>query len=369
MHVPKGTGPGTYGGEVTIRTPNSTQVLPIELLVYPFELSDERHLDMTNWFQVDHIARAHNVEPLSEQFWQILKNYARNLFEHRQNVIYTSWRLIGVYREADGSLSFDYKDFDRFVQTFIDAGTAERIEITHVAHAGEQGLEGNEILLYKIRPLDRATGEAVALKGDEGMAVLLRDLRKHLFEQGWLDRTIIHVSDEPRYHNMKEWKAVARFVKENIPGVKTIDAIEATDYEDVLDIMVPTTHDVHTWFDDFKTAQAGGTELWFYTCCQPWGRYANRFTDYHLSKTRILHWMNYFTGTEGFLHWGLTYGWEDPFGPAPRYPPGDSHIIYPGKDGPMSSVRWEMLREGLEGLRVSLAARSKDQRIGIETGS
>jgi hypothetical protein len=127
--------------------------------------------------------------------------------------------------------------------------------------------------------------------------------------------------------------------------------------------MVPLTQNVATWFDDFKTAQAGGTELWFYTCCSPWGYYANRFLDYHLSKTRILHWMNYFTGTEGFLHWGLTYGWEDPFGPAPKYPPGDSHIIYPGEEGPMSSIRWEMLREGMEDYEYLWLLESKSREL------
>jgi hypothetical protein len=367
-HVPKGTAPGIYSGEIQVRTPSGEQGLPIELLVYPFELSDERHFYLTNWFEISHIARAHKVELLSEEYWQILARYAEDLAEHHQNVIYTPWRLVHVYRESDGSLSFDYGDFDRFVQTFIDAGTAERIEIQHVAHHGERGRAGREILLSKVRPVDRQTGERVALDGNEGMAALLKDLHRHLREKGWLDRAIIHVADEPSFHNVNEWKAISKFVHEHFPGVKTIDAIGATGYEDSLDIMVPLTRDLHTWFDDFKTAQSAGTELWFYTCCSPWGKYANRFLDYHLSKTRILHWMNYFTGTEGFLHWGLTYGWDDPFGPAPRYPPGDSHIIYPGEEGPMSSVRWEMLREGLEDYEYLWLLEAKTKKLLVQLG-
>ncbi len=346
--VPKGTPPGLYRGTIGVQTSSGNVDLPIELTVFPFELPDERHLYLTNWFQGNHIAQAHGVELLSDEYWEILSRYARDFAEHHQNVIYTPWRLIKIFREADGRLTYDYSDFDRFVETFIEAGTAERIEIQHVAHHGEEGLQGNEILIYDVKPVDRASGERVSLPENEGMAGLLSDLHRHLGERGWLDRAIVHVADEPSFHNMGQWKAVAKFVREHMPGVETIDAIGATGYEDSLDIMVPLTRDVHTWFDDFKAAQDRGTELWFYTCCAPWGRYANRFLDYHLSKTRILHWMNYFTGTEGFLHWGLTYGWNDPFGPAPRFPPGDSHIIYPGKNGPMSSMRWEMLREGME---------------------
>jgi hypothetical protein len=344
----KGTPAGVYRGKASILTGKGETTLSIELVVYPFELSDQRHLYLTNWFEINQIAKAHKVQPLSEEFWTVLGRYAENLAQHHQNVIYTPWRLIKVYRETNGTITFDYTDFDRFVETFVRAGTAERIEIQHVAHHGPQGRAGNEVPLYKVEPVDRATGEKVSLPGDQGMEALLRDLHGHLVAKGWLDRTIIHVSDEPSFHNAEQWKAAARFVHSNIPGVKTIDAIEATGFEDALDIMVPQTVNLNTWFEDFKKAQQGGTELWFYTCCSPWGYYANRFLDYHLSKTRILHWMNYATGTKGFLHWGLTYDWDDPFGPAPKYPPGDSHIIYPGKSGPMSSIRWEMLREGME---------------------
>jgi hypothetical protein len=348
VHVPKATPAGTYRGGAVVETSAGDAEIPIELLVYPFEMPDERHLYLTNWFELNHIARAHRVEPLSEEFWSILQRYAKDFAEHHQNVIYTPWRLIRAFREKNGELSFDYTNFDRFVQIFLDAGTAERIEIQHVAHHGKEGRAGREILLYPIEAVDRETGEKVSLRGDQGMEVLLRNLHQHLKDKAWIDRAIIHVADEPSFHNRGEWKAVAQVVRENLPGVKTIDAIGATGFEDALDILVPLTRDVATWFDDFKRVQAAGTEVWFYTCCSPWGYYANRFLDYHLSKTRILHWMNYSTGTEGFLHWGLTYGWNDPFGPAPRFPPGDSHIIYPGKDGPMSSMRWEMLREGME---------------------
>ena len=348
VYIPGGTPFGIYKGEVTVATSTGNEILPLELTVYPFELPGERHLYITNWFEIGHIARAHSVKEFTEEFWEILARYAKNLAQHRQNVVFTPWQIIQGYREASGELSFDYTNFDRFVETFLKAGVNDRIELWHVARHGKGGRRGTEIILNEVELTDRKTGEKITLPGDRGLAALLKDLHHHLKEKGWLDKTIIHVADEPSFHNIEQWKEASRFVHQHIPGVKTIDAIGATGFEDMLDIMVPLTLNLNTWFDEYKKAQAAGTELWFYTCCVPWGYYANRFLDYHLSKTRIFHWMNYATGTEGFLHWGLTYGWEDPFGAAPRFPPGDSHIIYPGKKGPMNSIRWEMMREGLE---------------------
>ena len=363
VYVSSGIPPAIYSGEVTITTSDGKEILPIELTVYPFELPDEKHLHITNWFETVHIAQAHEVEEFGEAFWKILERFAKNLAQHRQNVVFTPWHIIQAYREANGELSFDYTDFDRFVETFFKAGVNDRIELWHVARHGKGGRVGTEIILKKVEPIDRKTGEKITLPGNQGLAALLEDLRHHLEVKGWLDKTIIHVADEPSFHNIEQWKEASRFVREHIPGIKTIDAIGGTGFEDMLNIMVPLSLDLNSWFDDYKKAQASGAELWFYTCCVPYGYYANRFLDYHLSKTRILHWMNFSTGTEGFLHWGLTYGWEDPFGPAPRFPPGDSHIIYPGKDGPLSSIRWEMMREGLEDYEYLWLLESKTKQI------
>ena len=61
---------------------------------------------------------------------------------------------------------------------------------------------------------------------------------------------------------------------------------------------------------------------------------------------------------DGFLHWGLNQYHADPFaqsvvdhtaapGTENRLPAGDTHVLYPGPDGPWSSVRFEAHRIGL----------------------
>jgi hypothetical protein len=62
---------------------------------------------------------------------------------------------------------------------------------------------------------------------------------------------------------------------------------------------------------------------------------------------------------DGYLHWGLNHYKADPFAqsvvdhPAMpnttnRLPAGDTHVIYPGDDGPWSGQRFEAHRIGME---------------------
>ena len=72
-------------------------------------------------------------------------------------------------------------------------------------------------------------------------------------------------------------------------------------------------------------------------------------------------WLFYRLGAKGFLHWGFNY-WhtmeqERDHRPVPRrverdaypgIPYGDPFVIYPGTDGPIDSIRWEVFAESLQ---------------------
>jgi len=70
-----------------------------------------------------------------------------------------------------------------------------------------------------------------------------------------------------------------------------------------------------------------------------------------LLKTRILHWINWRYRLTGYLHWGLNFWTSDPFNDdrsREDLPPGDCWIVYPGPHGPVDSIRWEQMREGIQ---------------------
>ncbi|MHC4405686.1 MAG: glycoside hydrolase domain-containing protein [Planctomycetota bacterium] len=347
--VPKDAAAGLYRGQVSVVCSDLRATLPIELTVDPFTLPDERHLLATNWFSTGNIAKAHGVELWSEAFWPILARYAQNMAEHRQNVALVPWTLTEITREADGKLSFDYSRFDRFVELFERAGAADRIELGHLGHFGPDGWGGKDIVLRKVTVTDRATGGQVALDPEEGLAPTLADLERHLADRGWLEKSMIHVADEPSINNVASWRQASAFVLRAAPRLRRIDAIEGTDFSGALEVWVPKLSHFDRWRTAYE-ARRGDGEFWFYICCHPYGNvYPNRFLDYPTSCVRVLHWINYSADLDGYLHWGLNHWRGDPFGtPSDRLPPGDTHAIYPGSDGPLSSIRWEIQRESIE---------------------
>jgi hypothetical protein len=116
------------------------------------------------------------------------------------------------------------------------------------------------------------------------------------------------------------------------------------DLANALEVWVPQLNFLEQWLPRFKEAQQKGAELWYYTAWVPQGRYPNRLMDYPLIKTRILHWINYTSGTTGYLHWGWNF-WDVKFD---QFAPGDNWIVWPGTSGPRSSLRYEAMREGIE---------------------
>ncbi|MCX5759279.1 MAG: DUF4091 domain-containing protein [Candidatus Hydrogenedentes bacterium] len=95
-----------------------------------------------------------------------------------------------------------------------------------------------------------------------------------------------------------------------------------------------------------------GQETWFYVNQQPARPYANLFIDFAGIEHRILPWQAWALGVRGFHHWCVNHcePGQDPYAnPADVTPVnGDGLLLYPGQEGPVDSIRWEILRDGIE---------------------
>ncbi|MDD2707630.1 MAG: DUF4091 domain-containing protein [Verrucomicrobiae bacterium] len=285
-----------------------------------------------------------------EKFWEMLPVYLTNLAVHRNNISRAPSSLIKIHREEGGTLSFDYKHFDRFIEMLHDHGLADRIELQHVAFCDRAT---GKICLDGLYIVDRKTGRTDGLKDETILFAVLRDVEQHLASKGWIDKTVLHLADEPWPQNVAAYREFSRKVRQSAPRLKFIDAIETFGFGEDLDVWVPTINHLDNFYEQYQKARNEGRELWFYTCNNPWaGFYPNRGLDYPLPHARLMHWINYRYDLVGYLHWGYNQWYmPDPFGKPFRgeiAAPGDAFVVYPGKSGPLNSLRWEAQRDGIE---------------------
>lgn len=362
VSIPRDTAPGIYQGKVRVKAGDIRLEVPLTLEVLPFNLPEQPTLYVTNWFSTSAIANHYTVQLYSEEFWRLLQAFARDMAAHRQNVVMVPPDLVDVYIEADGRLTFEFPRFDRWVGIFEKAGCADRLEIMHLGGRTTNDWECPTFTIARRPALIRATGE----RKDIEIEQFLPGLVQHLQAKGWLQKSMLHIADEPIPVNVESWKQASRRAHAAAPQLRRIDAIHVPGLPGDLEIWVPQLNFFDQYYDSLRQAQQRGEcELWFYTAWVPQGKYPNRLMDFPLIKPRLLHWINFLYGATGYLHWGLNW-WDLKQG---TFSPGDEWIIYPGQNGPRGSLRWEAMRDGLEDYEyLKLLAAKRGQERAMELG-
>jgi len=313
---------------------------------------------VTEWYGMQWQHMAINPEPESEEYYALLRRYARNMAEHRHNVALISPIGLAAYEaNADGSLKIDFAKFDRWVTIFQEEGVIGRIEGGHIG--GRVGGWESDFAVQTFRVQDgKVVGESVAPGTPEADAFYARffpALVAHLKDKGWLELYMQHLADEPIASNVASYRAMASLARKYAPELPIMEACHTKELTGAMDVWVPQLNFLHQDYGHYRERQEAGEEVWFYTCVFPQGEYANRFLEQPLLKTRLLHWINFRYGATGYLHWGYNQWTKDspfthttrPHGGPPYLPAGDAWIVYPGKEGPLDSIRFEAMRDGI----------------------
>lgn len=379
VYVPTAAAPGRFTAKVEVTGDGASISVPLEVNVLPVTLPDARTLHLTNWFNTGNIAKGHNLKAWGEPFWKTLEAYARMMADYRQNVVITPWTsLVEARDDGKGKLTFDFSRFDRWVELFTKAGVIGTIEGSHLGGRSEWEAKDFNSSWPRMVNADGSVKPrpGVTVTSDEFRAFLgqyLPALQSHLEARGWLDRYMQHLCDEPIPVNAESYKKLASYVREFAPKLRIIDACMCSELVGAIDIWVPQPGHYEKDIEFFRARQKAGDEVWFYTCLSPRGKYMNRFIDFPQLDTRLLHWVNFKYGLTGYLHWGFNYWQGEPFshlepdwGGGTHLPPGDSHIVYPGKRGPLSSLRLEALRDGVEDYELLKLLEKKDAKKARE---
>ncbi len=207
-------------------------------------------------------------------------------------------------------------------------------------------------------------------------------MTEHLRQKGWLDRAYVYWFDEPDAHQYDFVRRGFEKIRRHAPGLRGMLT------EQVEPGLVGGPHiwcPLSPSFDPVLAAERrrNGEQFWWYVCCGPKAPYATLFIDHPGTELRVWLWQTWQRGIEGILVWQATYWtsptaypdrahpqnpYEDPMGwvsggAAGEKRPwgnGDGRFLYPPEaaadgrpaapvlDGPVDSIRWEMLRDGIE---------------------
>jgi len=359
--VPIRAAPGLYRGRLRITGHAAEQSFSLtqalEVQVYPTTAGRSR-LWVTDWFAMHwpHMLLAPAAE--SEAYYGLLRRYARNLADHRHTVALISPLNLAQFSAGpQGALEIGFQRFDRWGRLFREEGVVGRIEGGHLGgrEAGWESpfvvtvhqVKGGAVVPAQVAP---TSPEAEAFYGK-----FLPALVAHLKARGWLSDYLQHLADEPIASNLESYRALAALVRRHAPELRVIEACHTKDLVGAIDVWVPQLNFLHEDYRQYTARQRAGDEVWFYTCVFPQGEYANRFIEQPLIKTRLLHWINFRYGLTGYLHWGYNHWTSDspfshttrPHGGPPYLPAGDPWIVYPGRDGPLDSIRFEAMRDGI----------------------
>ncbi len=386
VYVPKDAPVGNYHGELMLKGLDE-RIVKVNLKVHDVILPDKRTLKLSNFISPYNISKFYKLTPWSEEHWALLRACARNMAEHRQSSIITPILDLTRIYKGDGCLEFDFQLLDRWINLFREEGIIEIIEGGYLAGRPPRTVEGwwtvPEFLSASYRVLNKDGSlayvqEPVKVSSpifENFISQFMPALQNHLEEMGLLDNYLQHIADEPIDRNAESYKYIVGLVRKYAPKIRTIEASTCKQLIDYINVVVPLLDDYDRNMAFYEERKKRGNEVWFYTCLSPTGRYPNRFIDYSLVKVRILHWINFKYGLEGYLHWGYNYWTENPFEDVenePHHPfplpPGDAFIVYPGKSGPLDSIRFEVLRDGVEDyemLKLLAEKRKMDEAVEL----
>lgn len=336
--------PGDY---TTVMTVDGTDI-PLNLKIYRAALPDET-MKMIVGYAAGTCAKYHGVELYSDEYFALEEQYLAMLRRMHQNMMYTGGikaTLIG-----ENKWEFDFSAFVAQVKRYEKAG----MRYFNAPSVGwRQSWSASTILVNGNIP-------SMSYEGYCYLTQYLPALRDVLKENGWLDRFVMGVADEPNAANCTEFRALCGLIRKIVPEIRLIDAMSYGNLHGALDIWVPLNAEYDRHRAELESLRASGDEIWHYVCCGPREPgYINRFMDYPLLSTRYLHWGNYKYNLTGFLHWAANHyqPGQDPFTQnCPEHrntdsvcylPAGDTHVIYPGRGEPWMSIRLEAERESAE---------------------
>ncbi len=376
VHVPEDAIPGYYLARLTLKADGFSSVIPIALQVWDFTLPKQNHLKTAFGLSVGNIFRYHGLKT-DEDKRKVLDLYLKSFSDHRISP-YDPTPLdpirVKFLPEADPPRAeVDFTAFDAAMERAVKEYGFNNFRL------GIQGMGGGTFHARyepKIEGFGEDTPEYQAM-----FASQVKQIEAHLREKGWLDMAFVYWFDEP---DPKDYEFVANGMKrleKYAPGLtRMITEQPGDEFDAHVNVWCPVSHNYD--HEAAEARRAHDERFWWYVCTGPKAPYCTLFIDHPASELRVWHWQTWQRDIVGTLVWTSNYWtssaaypdepqnpYEDPMGYRSGYSTpkgtkafwgnGDGRFIYPPLAAatpsgtpvlapPVTSIRWEMLREGVE---------------------
>lgn len=355
FEVPRDARPGNYRVRLELLDSASGKMLRqlsltlrVNERTLPAPHDQQFHVDF--WQQPYAVSRYLGLKRWSPEHYEALKPYLRLLARSGQRVasvilFYEPWGeqsedkfdpMIRTTRRADGSWSYDYTLFDRWVELCAECGI-------------DKGINCFSMVPWDMtfNYFDEATHSQVSLRTGtdspeyaELWKAFLKSFAQHLKAKGWYDKTCIAM-DERGLTNMLDAYRVAQ---EAVPGIRM--ALAGSYHKELVDKLADYCIGFGEYFTDeeLATRRAKGWLSTTYNCCSTPA--PNVFTNSLPAEAVYLPLFCTAHNFDGYLHWSWMNWPKDPLHDSRfrMFAPGDTYLIYPG---PRSSVRYERFLEGV----------------------
>ncbi len=406
VHVPRNARAGIYNGAIQLAADGVNVAMPVRVEVYDFTLPDRMTCTTAFGFSPTNVFRYQKIEKDADKR-AVLDKYFASFAAHH----------ISPYNPAPlDPIKVTWPDKKNplpvFDFTAWDAAMEHNLARYHfnsfmVEIPGMGGGTFHERYEPELRGFKENTPEYKA-----AFTAYCHTLQEHLRQKGWLNDAFTYWFDEP---DRKDYEFVAngfRRLKEAAPDLNRMLTVQVEpELVGGPNIWCPVTPNYNHDRDEVR--RKAGEKFWWYVCTGPKAPFTTLFLDHPSVELRAWMWQTWQRDINGILVWETSYwtsttaypdkdklqnpyedpmSWQSGYGAAKgaRQPwgNGDGRFIYPPLsaanadpagpvlDGPVDSIRWEMLRDGIEDyeylviLRKLLAEKGsrlpEAQRVEIE---
>lgn len=379
VYVPAEAAAGDYEGRLSLKADGFSADVPVRLHVWNFTLPKQTHLESGYGMNPSLIFRYHNLKTDADKR-RVLDLYFQSYAEHRicpyRPAPLDPIRVKFLSDAKPPRAELDFAAFDAGMSRAFEKWGFSRFMLPIEAMGGGTFQSRSD---PKIGKFGEDTPEYRAM-----FSSYAKQLESHLREKGWLEKAYVYWFDEPDPKDYEFVRHGNERLHREAPGITRMLTEEPGDaLAGAVDLWCPVSFNY-----DHAAAEnrrAAGDRFWWYVCCGPKAPYCTLFIDHAATELRVWHWQTWQRKINGTLVWETNYwtsetAWPDspqnpyndpmgyvgdhtlPKGTKRYWGNGDGRFLYPPESAavpgmaggqpilepPVTSIRWEMIREGVE---------------------